>query len=64
MAGDIHLDGQPYGGQAMRVGMSRWAISGALSSATTEKPFVFSQLELTGLSGLLIKAFDGSSLLM
>ncbi|KAJ3806940.1 hypothetical protein EV368DRAFT_81408 [Lentinula lateritia] len=48
MSGDINIDGQLLSGQAMRAGLPQtFTSNGVLTSATSERPFVFSRLELT-----------------
>jgi hypothetical protein len=48
MSGDVYIDGTFLSGMIMRAGAPRtFTSSGVSTSATTEKPFVFSRLELT-----------------
>ncbi|KIK66874.1 hypothetical protein GYMLUDRAFT_69913 [Collybiopsis luxurians FD-317 M1] len=49
MCGDVRIDGQACAGIAMQEGSPtrNFAVSGVTTSATTQKPFVFSKLELT-----------------
>ncbi|KAE9390483.1 hypothetical protein BT96DRAFT_1024525 [Gymnopus androsaceus JB14] len=48
MAADIYMDGKPFSGKAIYAGPPRmFTISGVATSNTTEKPFMFSPLELT-----------------
>ncbi|KAJ3997073.1 hypothetical protein F5050DRAFT_1894598 [Lentinula boryana] len=48
MVGDIHMDGKCLSSKAMWTGETQtFTSSGVLTTATSEKPFVFSKLELT-----------------
>ncbi|KAJ3745965.1 hypothetical protein EV360DRAFT_90017 [Lentinula raphanica] len=48
MMGQVYMDGQRLRGIAMYAGAPRtYTVSGALTSQTTEQPFVFSNVELT-----------------
>ncbi|KAJ4473189.1 hypothetical protein C8R41DRAFT_581310 [Lentinula lateritia] len=48
MSGDVNIDGQLLSGKVMKAGLPQtFTSNGVLTSATTEKPFVFSRLELT-----------------
>ncbi|KAF9065550.1 hypothetical protein BDP27DRAFT_1331885 [Rhodocollybia butyracea] len=60
MAGDIYIDGQSYRGLAMYAGGEQtFIVSGAPTSDTTERPFIFSPLELTDDDEYLHKATAG-----
>ncbi|KAF9059363.1 hypothetical protein BDP27DRAFT_507225 [Rhodocollybia butyracea] len=60
MVGDIHIDGEPYPGRAMPMGGEQtFIVTGAITSNTTEKPFLFSPLELTDDDEYLHKATAG-----
>lgn len=49
MAADIYIDGQSFTGKPLYAGLAlSTTISGVATSDSTEKPFAFSPLELTG----------------
>lgn len=53
MAADIYLGGQYFAGKPLSAGSAlSTTISGVATSDTTEKPLVFSPLELTGVYSL------------
>ncbi|KAJ3745966.1 hypothetical protein EV360DRAFT_90018 [Lentinula raphanica] len=48
ICGDVHMDGKAFASIVMRAGVPQtFTISGVLTSATTQQPFVFTNLVLT-----------------
>ncbi|KAJ3712000.1 hypothetical protein C8R42DRAFT_328745 [Lentinula raphanica] len=60
MCGDVYMDGKIFTGQTMHPGAPRtYTLSGAPTSVTTKRPFVFAKLELTDDDHYLNEAIVG-----